>query len=114
MFVIEARATGAFLGRAGPLQPEGWPGIEIAWALTPEARGQGYATEAAAATADWTFRTFEPDHLISIIHPDNRDSQRVATRLGERRTGETFAPFGEACDIWRLDPALLRCPDMEN
>lgn len=114
MFVIEARDTGAFLGRAGPLQPEGWPGIEIAWALTPEARGQGYATEAAAATAAWTLRRFRPDHLISVIHPDNGESQRVAVRLGERRTEESFAPFGEACDIWRLDPGLLPDPDMES
>jgi RimJ/RimL family protein N-acetyltransferase len=114
LFVIEARATGAFLGRAGPLQPEGWPGIEIAWALTPEARGQGYATEAAAASAAWTFRTFGPDHLVSLIHPDNGDSQRVAVRLGECRTEDSFAPFGEACDIWRLDPDRLRHPDMEN
>jgi len=103
-FVVEARDTGAFLGRAGPLQPEGWPGLEIAWALAPAARGQGYATEAATATAAWAFRTLGPDHLISVIHPDNAASQRVAVRLGEYRTGETFAPFGEACDIWRLDP----------
>jgi RimJ/RimL family protein N-acetyltransferase len=115
MFVIEDRATGAFLGRAGPLEPEGWPGIEIAWALSPAARGKGYATEAAAATAAWTFRTFGPDHLISIIHPDNGASQRVAQRLGERRTAERFAPLGEACDIWRLDPDSLPLhPDMES
>ena len=103
LFVIEARDSGAFLGRAGPLSPEGWPGIEIAWALTPGARGYGYASEAAAAAADWTFRTIGPSHLISVIHPENAASQRVAIRLGERRTNETFAPFGEACDIWRLD-----------
>jgi len=103
MFVVETRDTGSFLGRVGPIQPEGWPGIEIAWAVTPAARGQGYATEAAGAAAAWTFRAVRPKHLISVIHPDNGASQRVAMRLGERRTGETFAPFGEACDIWRLD-----------
>src|SRR5690349_949869 len=69
-FVIEARDGGAFLGRAGPLQPEGWPGLELAWALTPAARGHGYATEAAAAAAGWSFRTLGPGHLISVIHPD--------------------------------------------
>ena len=96
------------------LQPEGWPGIEIARALAPAARGQGYATEAAAASAAWTFQTIGPDHLISIIHPDNEASQRVATRLGGRRTEDSFVPFGEACDIWRLDPDLLPRFDMES
>jgi len=103
MFVVEARDSGAFLGRAGPLQPEGWPGIEIGWALAPGATGRGYATEAAAATAQWAFRTLPAGHLISVIHPDNCASQRVAMRLGERRTDESFAPFGEPCEIWRLD-----------
>lgn len=104
MFVIQARDGGAFLGRAGLLQPEGWPGLELAWALAPGARGQGYATEAAAAAAAWAFRTLGADRLISVIHPDNGASQLVAMRLGERRTGETFAPFGEPCEIWQLDP----------
>jgi RimJ/RimL family protein N-acetyltransferase len=103
MFVIEARDGGTFLGRAGLLQPEGWPGLELAWALTAEARGQGYATEGAAAAAAWAFDRIGADDLVSIIHPDNGASQRVATRLGARRTDETFAPFGERCEIWRLD-----------
>ena len=108
MFVIEARDGGAFLGRAGLLQPEGWPGLELAWALAAEARGQGYATEAAAAAAGWAFDRIGADDLISVIHPDNGASQRVATRLGARRTEATFAPFGEPCEIWRLDPESVR------
>ena len=102
MFVVEERATGAFLGRAGPLAPEGWPGFEIAWGLAPSARGKGYATEAAQAAMDWAFRTFPPERIISIIHPQNAASQRVAERIGERRTGERFTPFREPCDIWEL------------
>lgn len=102
MFVIEARGSGEFLGRAGPLRPEGWPAHEIAWALAPEARGQGYATEAAAAAIGWTFDAFGVDRIVSVIHPDNSASQAVARRLGERRTAETFAPFGEPCDLWEL------------
>lgn len=102
MFVVEAREGGDFLGRIGPLRPERWPAVEIAWALAPHARGQGYATEAALAAIAWTFDTLGIDRVISVIHPDNRTSQRVAERLGERRTAETFAPFGEACEIWEL------------
>ena len=102
MFVVEDRATGGFLGRVGPLQPKGWPGFEIGWALVPAARGKGYASEAAAAAIDWSFHRLAPDRIISIIDPRNAASQRVAERLGERRTGERFAPFEDPCDIWEI------------
>lgn len=102
MFVVEERGTGAFLGRIGPLQPKGWPGFEIAWGLTAEARGRGYAVEAARAAIDWSFEHFPLDRVISLIDPLNTASQRVAERVGERRTSEQFSPFRTPCDIWEL------------
>ncbi len=102
MFVVEERASGAFLGRIGPLQPPGWPGFEIAWGLARTACGKGYATEAAKAAIDWSFKTFGLNRVVSIIHPENVASRRVAERVGERRTAERFTPFREACDIWEL------------
>lgn len=102
LFVVEERATGAFLGRVGALEPPGYPDFEIAWSLTPAARGKGYATEAAGAAIDWAFATFPLERIISLIHPLNTASQRVAERLGERRTAEQFTPFQEPCDIWEM------------
>jgi RimJ/RimL family protein N-acetyltransferase len=102
MFVVEERATGAFLGRVGPLEPPGYPGFEIAWGLAPTARGKGYAVEAARATIDWSFAHFPLSRIISLIDPRNLASQRVAIALGERRTAERFAPFGDLCDIWEI------------
>ncbi len=112
LFFVEARDTGEFLGRVGPLQPEGWPVLEIALALAPHARGRGYATEAAAAAIDWTFDTLGVDRIISIIHPDNAGSRGVAERLGERRTGEAFTPFREPCDIWEMERSRWIDPGM--
>jgi RimJ/RimL family protein N-acetyltransferase len=102
MFVVEERATGAFLGRIGPLAPPGWPDFEIAWGLAAAARGRGFAQEAARAAIDWSFEAFPLDRIISIIHPLNLASQRVAERVGERRTAELFTPFRESCEIWEL------------
>jgi RimJ/RimL family protein N-acetyltransferase len=102
MFVVEDRATGAFLGRVGPLQPKGWPGFEIAWALVPAARGKGYAGEAGAAAIDWSFDRFAVDRIVSIIDPRNVASRRVAQRLGEHRTAERFTPFQDPCEIWEI------------
>jgi RimJ/RimL family protein N-acetyltransferase len=102
MFVVEERDTGAFVGRVGALQPEGWPGFEIGWAIAPEAMGKGYATEAARAAIDWSFESFGPDRIVSIIHGENIASRRVAEKLGERPTGERFSPLGEACQVWEI------------
>lgn len=102
MFVVEERSTGAFLGRAGPLRPPWWPDFEIAWSLAPAARGNGYATEAARAAISWSFETFPLDRIVSIIDPGNAASRRVAERLGGRRTGESFTPFRDPCDVWEI------------
>lgn len=102
MFVVEERSTGAFLGRVGPLRPPTWPDFEIAWSLAPEARGNGYATEAARAAIDWSFATFELGRIVSVIDPRNAPSRKVAERLGQRRTGERFTPFRDPCDVWEI------------
>ena len=102
MFVIEERATGAFLGRAGPLRPPRWPAFEIGWSLAPAARGRGYAPEAARAAIGWAFASFPLERIVSIIDPRNLASRRVAERLGERRTGELFTPFRDPCDVWEI------------
>lgn len=89
LFAVEDRSDGAFLGRVGFIHPEGWPGFEIGWLIGPEYAGRGYATEAATAALDWCFGNLDKDHVISLIHPDNQPSIRVAEKLGERPWGET-------------------------
>ncbi|MGE0046703.1 MAG: GNAT family N-acetyltransferase [Hyphomonadaceae bacterium] len=83
MFVVEEKASGDFVGRVGPWQPEGWPGFELGWGLARRFWGKGYASEAARAAGDWAFANFDLDAVISLIHIDNHASQRVAQRLGE-------------------------------
>jgi RimJ/RimL family protein N-acetyltransferase len=104
MFAIEERATGAFVGRVGPWRPEGWPGLEIGWALTRDAWGKGYATEAAIAAGAWTFETLGAESLMSLIHVENIRSQNVARRLGARLTAPTLHA-GQPHTIWRTDRA---------
>lgn len=49
--------------------------------------GYGYATEAARAALAHAFTVWRKDRVISIIHPENRASIRVAERIGERLQG---------------------------
>jgi RimJ/RimL family protein N-acetyltransferase len=75
------RASGRFLGRTGLKRWPQFEETEVGWALRPEARGQGLATEAAAAVLAWSER-FELPYVTAMIRPDNPASIAVAERLG--------------------------------
>ena len=87
MWALERKDCGTLLGVIGFAEPEGLPGCELAWKLVPRWWGQGYATEGARAALDYAFDVLGKDRVISLIHPDNRASIRVAERLGESVEG---------------------------
>ena len=88
-WAVEEKATGKFIGRIGFLNPEGWPGFELGWALLPASQHKGYATEGARRALEYAFTEMDREHVISLIHPDNQPSIRVAERLGETVEGKT-------------------------
>lgn len=79
---------------------------ELGWHLTPQARGHGYATEAARAARDWGFTVLPT--FVSYIHPENDLSQRVAARLNASRDPEAEAAIravaGDTPQVWRHHP----------
>jgi RimJ/RimL family protein N-acetyltransferase len=87
MWAVESTESRAFLGLVGFAAPEGWPGFELAWTLARHAWGNGYATEAARSALAHAFSALQMDRVISLIHPENRASIRVAERVGERLQG---------------------------
>lgn len=102
MWALEERATGSFIGRAGFIEPEGWPGFEIGWALARAAWGRGYATEAALEALRYGFEELGRDHVISLIDPRNVRSLAVAERLGERFE-TTIDLFGSQVDVYGIE-----------
>jgi RimJ/RimL family protein N-acetyltransferase len=88
-FALEEKATGEFIGRAGFTYPTGWPGFELGWTIAPSHQRRGFASEAARRLLDYAFTELDRSHVISLIHPDNTPSRRVAERLGETVEGET-------------------------
>jgi RimJ/RimL family protein N-acetyltransferase len=110
-FSLVEKATGRWIGRAGPWRPVGWPGSEIGWALDRSAWGQGYATEAAARCIDWAFDALGWQEVIHTIDPDNTASIALALRLGSRRRGpaQLPAPFEtKVVDLYGQDRAAWR------
>ena len=88
MWAIEEKGTGRFVGRAGFIDPPGWPGFELGWLLGREHWGKGYATEAAARCLRYAFEELARERVISLIRPGNERSARVAERIGEKLAGE--------------------------
>lgn len=103
MFSVIEKASGRWIGRLGPWEPEGWPGTEVGWGLAKEATGKGYATEGASAAIDWAIDHLGWTDVIHCIDPANTASQKVAQRLGSvnRGPGRMPPPFQDhPVDIW--------------
>jgi RimJ/RimL family protein N-acetyltransferase len=102
VFSVIEKASGRWIGRIGPWQPEGWPGTEIGYAVARDVWGKGYAYEGAFAAADWAFRDLGWREVIHCIAPANKRSQLVASRLGARilRQARLPEPTNYEVDIW--------------
>ena len=103
MFSIVDKTSGRWLGRAGPWQPQDWPGTEVGWSLHPDAQGQGFAYEAAQVTMDYAFDVLGWTDVIHSIDPANAASRKLAARLGSRNRGpgQLPPPHEHApCDLW--------------
>ncbi|MGI8561639.1 MAG: GNAT family N-acetyltransferase [Luteimonas sp.] len=92
MFSVIDKATGRWLGQAGPWQPDGWPGTEVGYSFHPDAWGSGYATEACTAAIDWAFDKLGWSDVVHCIDPRNAASQGVARRLGSTNRGRAVMP----------------------
>jgi RimJ/RimL family protein N-acetyltransferase len=78
---------------------------ELGWRLDPAVWGRGLATEAAVAARDDAFERLGLPELISIIHPENRRSQRVAAKLSMRLDRQIENPvLGRLVDVWTCQP----------
>ena len=72
--------------------------IEIGYRLDPDYWSRGLATEAAQAVRDHAFRDLKLPRVISLIHPDNLPSRRVAgKKRNEDREENGFSRLPHAC-----------------
>ena len=93
MWAVKHEASGAFIGFIGHLHQNDWPEgahkIEVGWRLDRAYRGRGLATEGALASLRYGFEEPGQERIISIIHPANLSSRRVAEKVGLTLRGET-------------------------
>ena len=103
-----------FIGIAGLLHQEidNKPETEISYRMLPEHWKKGYATEAAKACKQYAETKLGIKRLISLIHPQNDASIRVANKLGAKRTKSTVF-LGEEHDVYVYEPKRIAYRDRD-
>ena len=84
LFAVDLRRSGEAVGICGLLQRPTLADPDLGFAFLPAAWGQGYATEAAAATRAWGHAVHGLDRIVAITQPDNAGSIRVLEKTGFR------------------------------
>ncbi|HEX6878720.1 MAG TPA: GNAT family N-acetyltransferase [Terriglobales bacterium] len=105
-FAITLKHTGELIGCGGIIMQPTDQGIEpeIGYQIRRDQQGWGYATEMARGCMKHAFENLNADHIISLIRPDNRPSQRVAEKNGLSVDREMM--FHEMLHlVYRLDKA---------
>jgi [ribosomal protein S5]-alanine N-acetyltransferase len=94
-FAVVPRGEEAIVGYCGFFQHAEVPGeIEIGYRLDPDYWNRGLITEAARAVRDHGFADLKLPRVISLIHPENIPSRRVAEKNGMKVEKEiTFRGF---------------------
>lgn len=85
LFAVELKEERVLLGYCGFLHhPEVAPDVEIGYRLHPSHWNRGIITEAAQVVRDHAFGDLKLPRVISLIHPENTPSRRIAEKNGMR------------------------------
>ena len=84
LWALVLRATGELIGDCGLVnqQVDDLPEIEVGYHVRRDFWGQGLATEAALACLHYGFTALDRRRFVSLIHPQNLASRRVAEKVG--------------------------------
>jgi RimJ/RimL family protein N-acetyltransferase len=91
-FAVTIRSNGTLAGYCGFFHQhvDETEEIEIGYRLHPDYWNKGIATEAATAVRDHAFGDLKLARVISLIHPENTASRRVAEKIGMSLERETI------------------------
>jgi [ribosomal protein S5]-alanine N-acetyltransferase len=94
-FAVVPKAEDAVIGYCGFYHHPELPGeVEIGYRLHPDYWNRGLITEAARAVRDHAFADLKLARVISLIHPENIPSRRVAEKNAMKVEKEiTFRGF---------------------
>jgi len=80
-YALLEKASNTLIGKIGLYAPHNWTGIECKWLLDTHFQKKGFAYEASTRLINECFKCNLTDTLVSIIHPENKASIKLATKL---------------------------------
>jgi RimJ/RimL family protein N-acetyltransferase len=88
-YQVVRRADGQVIGDVGFMGPPDATGaVSVGCAITEDARGQGYGTEALSALLEWCREQAGLTCVLADTTRSNLASQRLLERVGLHRVGE--------------------------
>lgn len=81
------RTTGEVIGFCGLKYLDDLEEVDVGFRYFPEHWGQGYATEAGAASIAFGFDVLGLERIIALVLPENAASIRVIEKIGLRADG---------------------------
>ena len=100
-FRMVRKDTGDVIGSCSFKGPPRDGVVEIAYGVSPEVEGKGYATEAARALTDFARASGEVRTIRAHTLPTGAASQRVLAKCGYRHVGEVIDPDDGL--VWRYE-----------
>jgi ribosomal-protein-alanine N-acetyltransferase len=105
-FAMVHQSSGTVVGQCGFKGPPAEDGaVELAYGVSLEHQGQGYATEAAAALVNFALSHEGVRIVRAHTLPQQSASTRVLTKCGFRHVGEVIDP--EDGLVWRWEMGSL-------
>ena len=104
MMAVCEIATGELIGIAGLRVIGAEHRFEVTYRFHESAWGRGYATEAARAVLEYGFETLGLSEIAASITPENKDSKKVAEKLGMKYSGNEVI-LGVNAEIFRVKRA---------
>jgi RimJ/RimL family protein N-acetyltransferase len=101
---VERKSDGALIGMCGLIKRDALMEADVGYALMPAFRGQGYASEAAAACVRYGLDVLGLPEVWGITGPDNAGSAAVLKQIGLLDAGVTRL-VGEERETWLFKSA---------
>ncbi|MBS0583602.1 MAG: GNAT family N-acetyltransferase [Proteobacteria bacterium] len=84
LYCVDSKAGGEAIGMCGLIKRDTLADIDLGFAFLPQARGGGYAYEAASATMTYARETLDLRRVVAIVSPGNARSIGLLEKLGFR------------------------------
>ena len=104
LWLVELKETGAPIGACGLVVRDDLDNPDLGYAFLEDARGKGYAREAAGAVLDFIRERMDLPIVCAITHTENERSASLLLKLGFIAKGQRYlAAYDDTSDYFEYE-----------